>query len=101
MIIESIISYGFLDLMEIFFKANSLNVKCMPREQELTTLITFEYNDDSDTALAITVMSLKHLGFENMLIDYLLRCGYSSDVISIIKIVPAEILDFILQSVLV
>ena len=38
-----------------------------------------EYEDNSDTALSITFMSVRHLGFENMLVDYLIRLGYTAD----------------------
>lgn len=87
MIIESIISHGFQDLMETFFKANDLEVKCILREvyQEgyaTKHLLTFEYEDNSPTALSITFMSMRHLGFENMLIDYLIRLGYSPSIIT-------------------
>jgi len=88
MVINSIISYGYLDLMETFFKANDLDVKCSLREVKeegyaTRNLLTFEYEDGSATALAITFMSVRHLGFENMLIDYLNKLGYSSSIVSV------------------
>jgi hypothetical protein len=83
MVINSIISYGFLDLIETFFRANNLDVKCSLRAEVSKNLITMEYEDNSETALSITYMSFRHLGFENMLIDYLIRLGYSPSMISI------------------
>lgn len=83
MVINSIISYGFVDLIETFFKANNLEVECTVRQEGSKNLIIFEYEDDSETALAITFMSVRHLGFENMLVDYIVRCGYSLSMISI------------------
>lgn len=83
MVIKSIISWGFVDLMETFFKANNLDVRCEIRSGEGSNKITFEYDDNSDTDLAISYMSIKHLGFENMLCDYLVRLGYPPGLISI------------------
>ncbi|HEY6438080.1 MAG TPA: hypothetical protein VIY47_15930 [Ignavibacteriaceae bacterium] len=83
MIIESEISYGYLDLMKTFFTANNLTVDCLLRFYDNKKLITFKYEDDSDTAYQITFMSVRHLGFENMLVDYLNRCGYPPSLISI------------------
>lgn len=82
--IDSIISYGYRDLMEIFFVANELDIKCINRYVEDSPLgqITFEYENDSDTAYRVTFMSMKHLGFENMLVDYLLKLGYPKQRIS-------------------
>ena len=45
--------------------------------------ITLIYEDDSETALSITFMSVRHLGFENMLCDYLIKCGIPVSLISI------------------
>ncbi len=85
MIVNSIISWGYVDLLETFFKANNLEVKCTERGNKgvTTTLVTLEYEDNSDTAYSITLMSIRHLGFENMLCDYLRRCGVSLNMISI------------------
>lgn len=79
MIIDTIISYGFHDLLEIFFKANDLDVKCLLNEKNNSTSI--EYDNNSETAYRITYMSIRHLGFENMLCDYIIRCGYPSNLI--------------------
>lgn len=81
--VKTNISWGFVDLIEIFFKANDLAVSCSILQGDISNLITLEYENDSDTALQITYMSMKHLGFENMLCDYLKRCGYPANLISV------------------
>lgn len=76
------ISWGFLDLIKTFFSANQLNVTCSARGVS-ERKITIEYEDDSETALSITYMSVRHLGFENMLCDYLKRCGIPYELIPV------------------
>jgi hypothetical protein len=85
MIINSIISIGYLDLLETFFRANNLQVTCSLLDDKTNNLklITLEYEDNSETALAITFMSIRHLGFENMLVDYLIKCGAPRNLISV------------------
>lgn len=83
MIIQTIISYGYLDLIETFFKANNLEIKCHLRKESSRNLINCEYEDNSETALSLTFMSYRHLGFENMLVDYLIRCGVPRNLISL------------------
>jgi hypothetical protein len=77
MIVETKISYGYLSLIETFFNANELLVVCSRRCQydPYREFINLEYEDNSLTAVSVTFMSCKHLGFENMLADYLIRCG--------------------------
>lgn len=75
MIIESNISYGYVGLLKIFFNANNLNVECEERVNGKNIQINFIFEDDSDTAIALTFMGMRHLGIENMLCDYLIRCG--------------------------
>lgn len=75
MIVDSKISYGHIALIETFFKANELEVRCIKKTGGVYDHITFEYEDDSETCMSITFLSMKHLGFENMLVDYLQRCG--------------------------
>jgi hypothetical protein len=82
MIVQTNISWGFLNLIETFFKANNLDVKCTGRGVSQMKL-TLEYEDDSDTAMSITYMSFRHLGFENMLVDYLKRCGVPIELITV------------------
>ena len=80
--IETNISWGFLNLIETFFEANNLDVKCKDSGVS-ERKITLEYEEDSDTALSITFMSVRHLGFENMLYDYLKKCGIPTKLISV------------------
>jgi hypothetical protein len=75
MIIESHISYGYVELLKTFFVANNLSVVCQERVTGRIDQTNFIYEDDSETALALTFMGMKHLGIENMLCDYLIRCG--------------------------
>ena len=88
MIIKTNISFGYKDLLDIFFKANNLQVTCIECEREKDwgerhKLTGLEYEENSDTELSITFMSMKHLGFENMLCDYLIKCGISPSLISV------------------
>ena len=87
MIIHTKISYGYFELLETFFRANNLIVTCSEGEPDAynRTLTILEYEDDSDTAISITFMSVRHLGFENMLCDYLIRCGIMPSRIAIGK----------------
>ncbi len=87
MIVNTHISYGHLRLINLFFKANELEVAV---DEPLDNTDNFRavehmvlrYEDDSDTALKITFMSMRHLGFENMLCDYLIKCGVDKSSIS-------------------
>lgn len=45
--------------------------------------LTLEFEENSDTAMSITLMSVRHLGFENMLCDYLRRCGIPYELIPV------------------
>lgn len=77
MIVETNISYGFESLIAMFFRANELDVKIHDMRAYPFGKIILEFEDNSDTALSITQLSYRHLGFENMLCDYLNRCGIS------------------------
>lgn len=90
------ISWGYLPLLEIFARANSLVLKFAPRHTEevdessiirAREYIQITYEDDSDTAITISCLSLRHLGFENMLYDYLIRCNVEPHMIPIGKAV--------------
>jgi len=72
-------------LIEIFAKANSLVLKFAVRHTSMPTreLMTIQFEEDSDTDMTITFMSIRHLGFENMLCDYLIRCNISPEMIPI------------------
>ena len=75
MILYSKISWGHLELLEIFFKANNLDVTCLMNTIKSLPQVDFYYEDDSDTAMTLTFMGVRHLGIENMLCDYLINCG--------------------------
>lgn len=77
MTVDTCISYGYIELINIFCKANELDVTIV----NTASRITVQYEDKSDTDDTITFMSFKHLGFENMLCDYLIRCGIAPSLI--------------------
>lgn len=83
MIVETKISYGYLELIKIFFQANNIDVKIKDMAAYPYGKIIIEYEDDSDAATTITFLSYKHLGLENMLCDYLIKCGIDPIIISI------------------
>lgn len=85
MIVNTQISYGYVSLIETFFKANELDVTVQDMSAYPYGKIVLHYEDDSDTACTITFMSIKHLGFENMLCDYLIKCGITPSLIPIGK----------------
>jgi hypothetical protein len=82
--VDTHISWGFLPLLEIFGKANSLVLKFEPwyTDEPPGEYARISYEENSDTAIAITCLSIKHLGFENMLCDYLIRCNIEREMIS-------------------
>lgn len=76
-----------LSLIQIFFKANDMTSVKIESEYFPVNIGEFEmvhpyikltYEEDSDDGINISFMATKHLGLENMLIDYLLRCGITS-----------------------
>jgi hypothetical protein len=75
MIVETQISYGYVEFLKVFFKANNLDVTIRDMTAYPNGKIILEYEDNSETAYSITFMSVRHLGFENMLCDYLIKCG--------------------------
>lgn len=81
MIVHTNISYGYVEFIEMFAKANGLIYVCSPRKDN-QQFLDIEFEDDSDTAINISFMSVKHLGFENMLVDYLKRCGIPRETIA-------------------
>jgi len=76
------ISYGYLSLIEEFAKANNLEFE-YEKLGQVNPKIKIRYKSDSDTAFSITFMSMRHLGFENMLCDYLIKCGVMAQLISV------------------
>lgn len=92
--VETNISYGYLPLIQIFADANNLNLKFEPRHKEsedshypTQELLDIIFEENSDTDITITFMSVKNLGFENMLCDYLKRCNVDYTMIPIGKAV--------------
>lgn len=75
MVIKTDISYGYLELIKVFFKANNLDVIIQDMTAYPHGKIHLEYDGDSEIAHSITFMSIRHLGLENMLCDYLIKCG--------------------------
>ena len=99
-VVNTQISWGYKPLIEIFGKANSLVLyldsyyheiekeeQTGPSKSSKITIareyIRISYEENSDTAIAITCLSIKHLGFENMLCDYLIRCNVEPQMIPI------------------
>jgi hypothetical protein len=80
--VRTAISGGYRELIKTFFDANGLDVKILESDNMHNHLMLI-YEDGSDTAYQITFMSVKHLGFENMLCDYLIRCGVNAERISL------------------
>lgn len=85
--VKTNISYGFLDLIKEFAKANNLELDFeplggVPGLEKIKIL----YDSESETARNITFLSFRHLGFENMLCDYLTRCNVIPEMIPIGKV---------------
>jgi hypothetical protein len=83
-VIKTNISSGYGELLQTFFKANELDISLDTKHQHVELLV----NDDSDTPSQITFMSYRHLGFENMLCDYLIKCGVDPSMISFGRYYP-------------
>ena len=76
-------------LIDIFIQANGLeglNSNPWIEKHCIEELYTFTYEfmefsffEDSAVAQKISYMSLVHAGFENMLVDFLLKCNVSID----------------------
>jgi len=75
--IETQISWGYRALIEIFGRANSLVWKLERKSTEtpIREYIIILYEEGSDTAVSLSFLTLKHLGVENMLCDYLMKCN--------------------------
>ncbi len=98
MTVDTHISAGYIPLLEVFAQANSLNLTMVSYtsetriDQPVTHIVMREYvrisyDAESDTGLAITLMSIRHLGFENMLCDFLIKCNVPADMIPVGKFV--------------
>lgn len=80
--IETSLKAEHIELIKIFFKANNLDdveISTYTKKmgELLYNLISIGYNDKSESAEKIVYMSLRHLGFQNMLDSYLIQCGVS------------------------
>jgi hypothetical protein len=83
-IVNTNISTGYITLIDAFAKANNLKLKLSTIDENVgNPKLRITYEDNSDTAFQITFMSMRHLGFENMLCDYLIRCGVAAGLIPI------------------
>src|SRR5271165_5700497 len=79
-VIETNIAVEHMALIEIFFKANRLeNVKigdCIKiYNGNPHHYIEISWDETSETGVQISYMSVVHMGFLNMLDDFLLKCG--------------------------
>lgn len=82
--IDTMVSWGYLELIETFFSANNL---CATFEKDYThskifPRITIVCDDESESACTLTLMSIRHLGVDNMLCDYLMRCNIPASFIT-------------------
>lgn len=81
-IVNTNISTGYTTLIDAFAKANNLELRLSTIDENVENpKLRITYEDNSDTAFQITFMSMRHLGFENMLCDYLIRCGVAAELI--------------------
>jgi len=83
--INTIISYGYESLIREFMIANELDVKLEMVNDGICPKLAIVYEDDSETATAISFLSTRNLGLNNMLCDYLQRCGVGLHMIPIGK----------------
>ena len=79
-VIQTCISEGFIDLIDTFAKANNLElelkaIKTTAFRHQSIPKIEITYEDDSETGSFLSFLSLKFVNIENMLCDYLNRCG--------------------------
>lgn len=84
--VDTTISIGYRSLIEEFMKANSLNVTLEEKQIGSYPKLVVVYDEnDFDTSSSIMFLSTKNLGLNNMLCDYLQRCGVPLEMISIGK----------------
>jgi len=81
MIVETDLSNAHLELVRIFFTANELDRVYVNEYQKnirgmTHVMLQLSWDDnDEETASKITYMAIVHLGINNMLDDYLMKCG--------------------------
>lgn len=82
--VKTNISFGYLDLIKEFARANNLELNLEPLGGVPgLEKIKISYDSESDTAYNITFLSFRHLGLENMLCDYLIRCDVIPEMIPV------------------
>jgi len=84
------ISEGYMSLIKTFCEANELDielgsVKTDKFSNPSIPKITLSYDETTDTASALAFLAIRHSGIDNMLSDYLMRCGINPDAITIGK----------------
>ena len=89
--IVTCISEGYIPLIKTFCEANELDitigtVKTNKYGFGSVPKITLEYVEESDTADTLAFLALKHCGVENMLCDYLRRCGINENAFNFGKV---------------
>lgn len=83
-VVDTTISTGYLTLIDAFAKANNLELRFSEVIEGVPhPKLRITYDANSETAFQITFMSIRHLGFENMLCDYLIKCGVPAGMIPI------------------
>lgn len=78
-IIQTELSIKHLELIKIFFEANDMP-DAVVRQYDKQIGAFYHpmieiYCSSEDTETNITFMAMKHMGFKNMLDDYLMKCG--------------------------
>jgi hypothetical protein len=85
--IQTGISDGYISLIEIFCKANDIvavidTAKTDKFNHIEIPKITISYDENSESANTLAFLALKHCSVDNMLHDYLMRCGVDGYMIS-------------------
>lgn len=69
------ISWGFMGLLNTFSSHTSAVTFTMSQTRKV---LQYVYNENNDEQISkLMLMSIRHLGFNNMLHDYLNKCGVS------------------------
>lgn len=75
--IDTFLENSHMELIKIFFKANGMNATVV----EYTDIENYGFSNmiriflDDDSMVQATFMATRHAGFQNMLDDYLIKCG--------------------------
>ena len=89
--IVTCISEGYIPLIKTFCEANELDIeigtiKTNQFSYGSVPKITLAYDEFSDSADTLAFLALKHCSVENMLCDYLKRCGISENTFNFGKV---------------